>query len=49
MDFLLLMKGDYVDDNKCDSIITVINSIASVQLVTELTNEKIKNKEHLVF
>ena len=49
MDFLLLMKGDYVDANKCDSIITVINSIASVQLVTELTNEKIKNKEHLVF
>ena len=49
MDFLLLMKGDYVDDNKCNSIIMVIKSIASVQMVVELTNEKIKNKESLVF
>lgn len=49
MDFLLLFKGDYVDDNKCNNIITAIKSIASVQMVTELTNEKIKNKEHLVF
>ncbi|WP_018615994.1 IPExxxVDY family protein [Segetibacter koreensis] len=49
MDFLLLMKGDYVDDNKCSSIITVIKSIGCVQMVAELTNEKIKNKEHLVF
>ena len=49
MDFLLLMKGDYVDDSNCSHIITTIKSIASVQMVTELTNEKIKNKEHLVF
>jgi len=49
MDFLLLIKGDYVSDNKCSSIISVIKSIASVQMVAELTNEKIKNKEHLVF
>jgi hypothetical protein len=26
-----------------------IRSITTVQLVLELTNEKIKNKEHLVF
>ncbi|MDQ6813411.1 MAG: IPExxxVDY family protein [Bacteroidota bacterium] len=49
MDFLLLMKGDYVDDQNCSHIINTIKSIASVQMVTELTNEKIKNKEHLVF
>jgi hypothetical protein len=49
LDFLLLMKGDYVDDNKCTHIITTIKSITSVQMVAELTNEKIKNKEHLVF
>lgn len=49
MDFLLLMKGDYVDDNKCNQIITTIRAMASVQMVAELTNEKIKNKEHLVF
>ncbi len=49
MDFLLLIKGDYVDDNRCNSIITAIKSIASVQMAAELTNEKIKHKEHLVF
>ncbi|MCW3111996.1 MAG: hypothetical protein JWR18_392 [Segetibacter sp.] len=49
MDFMLLMKGDYVDEYKCSDIIATIKSMASVQMVTELTNEKIKNKEHLVF
>jgi hypothetical protein len=49
MDFLLLMKGDHVDDFKCGHIIANIKSMNSVQMVTELTNEKIKNKEHLVF
>ncbi|MDB5246931.1 MAG: hypothetical protein JWQ40_1325 [Segetibacter sp.] len=49
MDFLWLMKGDYVDDSKCSNIISSVKSITSVQMVAELTNEKIKNKEHLVF
>src|SRR4051812_10073678 len=49
MDFLLLMKGDYVDEAKCNDIIASIKSINCVQMVAELTTEKIKNKEHLVF
>ena len=49
MDFLLLLKGDFVEDSKCKSIIASLKSIPSVQMVAELTNEKIKNKEHLVF
>ncbi len=49
MDFLWLMKGDYVDDLKCMGITASIKSINGVQMVAELTNEKIKNKEHLVF
>lgn len=49
IDFLFLMKGDYVDDGKCNNIISSIKSISGVQIVLELTNEKIKNKEHLVF
>ena len=49
LDFLLLLKGDCVEDNKCEGIIAAIKSISSVQMVAELTNEKIKNKEHLVF
>jgi hypothetical protein len=48
-DFLWLMKGDTVADELLQQIIQSIRSINGVQLVTELTNEKIKNKEHLVF
>jgi hypothetical protein len=48
-DFLLLMKGDIVSDELLRQTIDSIRAIHGVQLVTELTNEKIKNKEHLVF
>jgi len=48
-DFLLLMKGDIVADETMQQVIISIREIGGVQLVTELTNEKIKNKEHLVF
>jgi hypothetical protein len=49
LDFLWLMKGDVVPDETLNQVITSIRSIPGVQLVTELTNEKIRNKEHLVF
>ena len=49
MDFLWLMKGDFVDDEKCTWIKQTINNIAGVQLVVELTNEQIKNKGNMVF
>lgn len=49
LDFLWLMKGDPVADETLQQTISTIRSIAGVQLVTELTNEKIKNKEHLIF
>lgn len=49
LDFLWLMKGDEVSDESLQETIQAIRSIPSVQLVTELSNEKIKNKEHLVF
>jgi hypothetical protein len=48
-DFLWLMKGDEVSDEILQQTINSIKAIQGVQLVTELTNEKIKNKEHLVF
>jgi hypothetical protein len=48
-DFLWLMKGDVVSDELLQETIDSIRAIHGVQLVTELTNEKIKNKEHLVF
>ena len=49
LDFLWLMKGDEVSDDSLHETINIIRSIHGVQLVIELTNEKIKNKEHLIF
>lgn len=49
LDFLWLLKDDPVSDEELQQIITPVRGIAGVQLVVELTNEKIKNKEHLVF
>lgn len=49
LDFLWMMKGDAVSDEALQETIQIIKAINSVQLVVELTNEKIKNKEHLVF
>lgn len=49
LDFLWLMKGDLVDDDKLNHIISSIRTLKGVQLVVELTDEKIRNKEHLVF
>lgn len=49
LDFLWLMKGDEVSDESLKETIETIKTISSVQLVLELTNEKIKNKENLVF
>ena len=49
LDFLWLMKGDMVDEESLQQTINDIKVISGVQLVIELTNEKIRNKEHLVF
>jgi hypothetical protein len=49
IDFLWLMKGDFVDDEKCQFIRQTVNSIVGVQLVVELTNEQIKNKGNMIF
>lgn len=49
MDFLWLMKGDSVEDEKCNWIKAAVKSIVGVQLVTELTNEQIKTKGNMVF
>ena len=49
LDFLWLMRDDYVSDAALQEIIKPVRTIAGVQLVVELTNEKIKHKEHLVF
>ena len=49
LDFLWLMKDDWVADDELFHIINVVRSIGAVQLVIQLTPEKISHKEHLVF
>ena len=48
-DFLWLMKGDMVEDEKFYKITAAIKSIESVQLVAELSSDQIKNKGNMVF
>ena len=49
LDFLWLMKGDNVEHGIVNDMISSIKTLKGVQLVIELTNEKIKNKGHLIF
>jgi hypothetical protein len=49
LDFLWLLKGDLVGEEMLQSIMHAIKTINGVQLVMELTNEKIRNRGHLIF
>lgn len=49
IDYLWLMKGDIIEDEKCDWLKNAIKQMRGVQLVAELTNEQIKNKGNMVF
>ncbi|HMI59367.1 MAG TPA: IPExxxVDY family protein [Puia sp.] len=49
LDFLWLLKGDPVSDEKLLDLISCIKTVPGVQLVMELVHDKIKNKGHLIF
>ncbi|HXB94221.1 MAG TPA: IPExxxVDY family protein [Puia sp.] len=49
LDFLWLLKGDTVPDEKLDQLINSVRTVPGVQLVTELMQDKIRHKGHLVF
>jgi hypothetical protein len=49
LDFLWLLKDDFVSDDYVNDLVYSLKTLSGVQLVVELTNEKIKHKEHLVF
>lgn len=48
LDFLWLLKGDVVTNEMLQEKMENLRSLNGVQLVLELTHEKIKNKEHLI-
>ncbi|MFC4262993.1 IPExxxVDY family protein [Ferruginibacter yonginensis] len=49
LDFLWLTKGEMLSKTELQTLIQSLRLLPSVQLVTEMTNEKIKNKQHLIF
>jgi hypothetical protein len=49
LDFLWLLKGDMVTDDKLVHLMGSVRSIPGVQLVMELAQDKIRNKGHLIF
>jgi len=48
LDFLWLIKGEEMEEEDLKPMIDTIKSLPGVQLVSEMTNEKIKNKQHLI-
>ena len=49
LDFVWLIKGEFISAEELKTLMQSIKSIPGVQLVNEMTNEKIKNKQHLIF
>ena len=49
LDFLYLLKGDVVHDELLHHLTESIKKINGVQLVMELSHDKIRNKGHMIF
>jgi hypothetical protein len=49
LDFVWLIKSEEIESNYLKELMGSIKSLPGVQLVTEMTNEKIKHKQHLIF
>ena len=49
LDFLWLGKGDEINKQELSDLQQSIKLLPAVQLVNEMTHEKIKNKQHLIF
>jgi hypothetical protein len=49
LDFLWLLKGDVVGDEKLQHLMGCVRAVPGVQLVMELAHDKIRNKGHLIF
>ena len=49
LDYLWLAKGETMEKDEVQILQQSLKLLPSVQLVTEMTNEKIKNKQFLIF
>lgn len=48
LDFLWLVKGEEMADDELSGLQQSLKMLPGVQLVNEMTHEKIKNKQHLI-
>ena len=48
LDYLWLAKGEEMEKDEVNVLIQSLRLLPAVQLVTEMTNEKIKNKQFLI-
>ena len=48
LDFLWLVKGEEISQEELAALQKAVKLLPGVQLVNEMTNEKIKNKQHLI-
>lgn len=48
LDFLWLIKSEELDKKETNTLLQSIKHLPSVQLVNEMSNEKIKHKQHLI-
>lgn len=49
LDFVWLIKGEFISGDELKALMQSIRSLPGVQLVSEMTNEKIRHKQHLIF
>jgi hypothetical protein len=49
LDFVWLIKGECLSPGELKVLVNLIKTLPGVQLVSEMTSEKIKNKQHLIF
>lgn len=49
LDFIWLLKGDVVTEISFQKLIESVRTIKGLQLILELTHEKLRHKEHLIF
>ena len=48
LDFLWLIKGEEMENDELNSLLQSIKLLPGVQLVNEMTHEKIRNKQHMI-
>ena len=44
-----MIKGDDINNIELQELHQALKKLPAVQFVNEMTNEKIKNKQHLIF